>query len=271
MPQGHHDGNGEAGPSAWVRDLRLSLGFLTRLPVAPPMDAGSMAAAMRVFPLAGALVGLLSGLVIVVTAWLGLPPLAAALAGIGAGLALTGALHEDGLADMADGLGGRDRDDSLAIMRDSRIGSYGVLALVLIVGLKASALAALLAAGGGRWPAVLAVMVAAGALSRAVLPVLLHALPPARGDGLSVLAGTPSASSASIAAILAWAVSGLSLLPHSLVLGLIGLPLAAATGVLFVGLLASRRLGGQTGDVVGAAQAIAETLCLLLAAAYLNP
>ena len=271
MALGQHDGSGEAGPSAWVRDLRLSLAFLTRLPVAPPTDATGMAAAMRVFPLAGALVGLLCGLVIVVAAWLGLPPLAAALVSIGAGLALTGALHEDGLADMADGLGGRTREDSLAIMRDSRIGSYGVLALVLVVGLKASVLAALLGAGGGSWPAVLAVMVAAGALSRAVLPALLHALPPARGDGLSVLAGTPSTSAASIAAILAWAVSGLSLLPHSPVLGLVGLPLAAAAGVLLVGLLASRRLGGQTGDVAGAAQVASETLCLLLAAAYLNP
>ncbi|MGE0213775.1 MAG: adenosylcobinamide-GDP ribazoletransferase [Parvibaculaceae bacterium] len=270
MPRDLHGGEG-SGLAAWSRELRLSVGFLTRLPVAAPVEGADMTAAMRLFPAAGALVGLVCGVILLLAAWLGLPAFAAALISIGASLLLTGALHEDGLADMADGLGGRTREEALAIMRDSRTGSYGVMALILAVGLKAAALTALLGMSGGAWPPVLAVTIATGALSRATLPALLHALPPARNDGLSALAGTPSSSIAGQAALIGWILSTLALLPHSLLLGLLGLPLACAAGAGLVAILASRRLGGQTGDVAGAAQVAAEILGLLLAAAYLVP
>src|SRR4051812_14340659 len=119
-------------PSSWRDDLIVAATFLTRVPlhaiVQPHDPRASLAQALRAFPLIGALIGLAAGLVYAAAGLLGLAPLAAALVAIGASIALTGALHEDGLADCADGFGGgRERDAKLAIMRDSRIGTYGVL------------------------------------------------------------------------------------------------------------------------------------------------
>lgn len=265
--------NGGRGDSAaiagWVSDFRLALSFLTRLPLAPAAaEPGGLARAMRAFPLAGALIGLVCGLVLVVASALGLPAMVSALVAVAAGVLFTGALHEDGLADMADGLGARTREDALAVMRDSRIGSFGVIALVLGLMLKATALAAVAGGPGGAW-AGLAALVASGAWSRAVLPALLHALPPARGDGLALMAGAPERAVVAQAAILAWFVGLAALWPWSVLLGAIGLPFATALTGLAVGALADRRLGGQTGDVAGAMQVTGEVACLVLCAALL--
>src|SRR5204863_1906899 len=112
-----------------------------------------------------------------------------------AGIALTGALHEDGLADTADGFGGgRDRDDKLRIMRDSRQGSFGVVALVLSIALRAAALGTI-----GEPIHVTLALIAAHAASRGVLPVLMHVLTPARPDGLGASAGRPSRTAANLA------------------------------------------------------------------------
>jgi adenosylcobinamide-GDP ribazoletransferase len=169
---------------------------------------------------------------------------------------------------MADGLGGASREEALAIMRDSRIGVFGVLALIFAVALKAAALAALLDAGGS---AALAVPTAAAAWSRAVLPCLLHALPPARNDGLGAAAGAPSRTAVWQALLVAWIGGLIALWPISLFLGLIGIPLACLAGAAAVGWLADRRLGGQTGDVAGAVQVMSEVAALLVAAAWLGP
>lgn len=255
------------GIAAWVSDFRLSLSFLSRLPVATAGEEkpGGLAAAMRAFPLAGAAIGLIAGLVLAAAFALGLPAPVAALLAVTAGVLLTGALHEDGLADLADGLGGgADAEDALAIMRDSRIGSFGVIALVLVLGLKVVALASILFAAGG-WTG-LAALVAAGAWSRAILPSLMHALPPARSDGLGLLAGTPTRSVAVQALGLAWAIGLLALWSSSILLGLLGLPIASLLGGTAVGWLADRRIGGHTGDVAGAAQVASETLCLIACA-----
>src|SRR5581483_1985388 len=119
----------------WRDDLVTASLFLTRLPLArllrapPPASAEALTHALRAFPLVGAAIGLIAALVYWVAALFGLAPLPGALLAVGATVLLTGGLHEDGLADCADGFGGgRDRDSKLAIMRDSRIGSYGVLA-----------------------------------------------------------------------------------------------------------------------------------------------
>ncbi|HEY0836205.1 MAG TPA: adenosylcobinamide-GDP ribazoletransferase, partial [Azospirillum sp.] len=132
--------------ATWLDEIALATVFMTRLPIRLRLDpeVDLHARSMGWFPLVGAGVGLLAGGVYALTVWLNLPPTAAALLALAASAWVTGALHEDGLADVADGFGGgRSRERKLEIMRDSRVGSYGVLAVVFSVGLRASALAAL--------------------------------------------------------------------------------------------------------------------------------
>src|SRR5262249_8153233 len=149
-------------PAGWLADLQVALGFLTRLPVGA---VGSLGNAAWTFPLVGLIVGVLAALVFAIARGLSLPHEIAAILAVATAIALTGALHEDGLADTADGFGGGvERWQRLAIMRDSRIGSYGVIALVMSVLIRVEALAAL--PGPGR---VAAALIAAHALSRAAL------------------------------------------------------------------------------------------------------
>lgn len=245
-----------------LRDLRIAACFLTRLPVRWPPDApaDALARSMRLFPLLGAGIGLAAGLVWALALGLGAPALVAALLALAAQALLTGALHEDGLADVADGFGGgRSRERALEIMRDSRIGSYGTLALVLSVGLRAAALAAL---GWNLWAGV-AALAASGAVSRATCPALLAWLPPARPDGLGAGAGRPPSEAVFTALGLALCFALLLLgLRH----GLAALVLAALVAWAVAG-LARRRIGGHTGDVLGAAQQLAEVAVLCAAAA----
>jgi adenosylcobinamide-GDP ribazoletransferase len=170
----------------------------------------------------------------------------------------TGALHEDGLADVADGFGGgRTREDKLRIMRDSRIGSYGALALVLALLARAGALVALADPSD-----VLAALVAAGAVSRAALPAVMAISPQARADGLAAAAGRPHPLRAAAAALVA-ALLAILLLGQAAPAAL----LAGAGGALAVALLARRQIGGYTGDVLGAAQQLGEIGVLLGAVA----
>ena len=121
-----------------VDEARLAFMLLTRLPMGQMAEAPPLAASVWAYSVVGAMVGALAGLVFSFAAWAGLPPVTAGLLAIGAGVLLTGAMHEDGLADLADGFGGgHTRERKLEIMRDSRIGSYGVVALVLALGLRA--------------------------------------------------------------------------------------------------------------------------------------
>jgi adenosylcobinamide-GDP ribazoletransferase len=260
---------GPANPGAMddlLRDLRVAACFLTRLPVRWPADtpADALARSTRLFPLVGAGIGAAAGLVWALALWLGAPPLVAALLALAAQALLTGALHEDGLADVADGFGGgRDRDRALEIMRDSHIGSYGTLALVLSVGLRAAALAATAMPWVGAPWAGVAALAAAGAVSRATAPALLAWLPPARPDGLGAGAGRPPSEAVFTALGLALCFA---LLLLGLTHGLAALALAALVAWALAG-LARRRIGGQTGDVLGAAQQLAEVAVLCAAAA----
>jgi adenosylcobinamide-GDP ribazoletransferase len=167
---------------------------------------------------------------------------------------LTGALHEDGLADVADGFGGgRDKMAKLAIMRDSRLGSYGVLALIFSVGLRWSALVALadpLAVAGA--------LITAGALSRAVVPPVYGWLNPARTDGLAAGLGGPPGLRVVMAAVLGTCIAGLVLTTAALPV----MAVAILAG-LAVGSLALRQIGGHTGDVLGACQQVVEIAVLL--------
>lgn len=246
-------------PSSWLFDLRVALSFLTRLPVpaVPTLPANGLARAMRAFPLAGAAIGLGAGAVFWAASQMLTPALAALLA-VAAAVWLTGGLHEDGLADTADGFGGsRDRHRRLEIMRDSRIGSFGVLAVVLAVALRAAALATLAPLAG------LLALVSAGALSRAVMPVMMRLVPPARSDGLGYGAGKPASAIAATAMLLAAAVA-LACLPWPAAVAAVVVALAA---VFALGGLARRRIGGFTGDVLGALQQLTEIAVLLLAVA----
>ena len=130
----------------WLDDFKTAVAFLTRLPMPHPHGAmpDNFVRAHRMFPLVGALIGAAVGLFCLVLRWCGVPDLAAAALALGAGAILTGALHEDGLADVADGFGGgRDREAKLEIMRDSRLGTYGALILLVSFAAKLSALASI--------------------------------------------------------------------------------------------------------------------------------
>jgi adenosylcobinamide-GDP ribazoletransferase len=180
-------------------------------------------------------------------------PLAAGLA-VGAGVLVTGGLHEDGLADTADGLGGGATPErALEIMRDSRIGSYAGLALVFSVMLRWAALAGLAPADGA-----LALVVAHG-VSRAAIPPVLLAAPYARASGLaSGLAGAVTRPEAAVAVLLGLATAMLA----GPACGLAAFAAAAgAAGAMLAILL--RRLGGYTGDGLGAVQQVAEIAVLL--------
>jgi len=242
-------------------DFAIATAVLTRLPVGgqTPGEPGAVAAAGWAFPLVGAGVGGLAALAFLLAQLLGCGIAAAALIALLAGLAVTGAFHEDGLADTADGFGGgNDRDAKLALMRHSRQGTFGILALMLSLGLRAAALGAI----GEPIHAGLALL-AAHAGSRAALPMTMRLLPPARQDGLGAMAGTPSLAVALVAAVIGIAIALAALGPArgagALVIG--------AAAVALTAMLARQQIGGYTGDVLGAFQQIGEIVMLLAAAA----
>lgn len=239
-----------------------ALAFLTVVPVGRriELDGADVARATPVLPLVGALLGAVAGSV----AWLA----AAAVGPVAAVLAVTvlavatGALHLDGLADSADGFGGRTVEDRLRIMRDHTVGAYGVVALVLALLLKTSSAVSLY----GRAD-VLAAWVAAGALSRAVGPALAAGLPyvqRAGGSG-SVLhgrrVGVRAAGAVAVAVAVAAAVLGFA--------AVVAVAAALVVAVL-VALSARRMLGGVTGDVLGAATELTEIAVLLAVAGALR-
>ena len=240
-------------------DLARAIGLLTRLPV--QTDGLRAAQSAWAWPLAGALVGVMAALAGWIALGLGLP------VGLAAGLALTtqivatGAMHEDGLADCADGFwGGHDSDQRLEIMRDSRIGTYGVIAICLSILLRWSMLAALFSAG-----AIVGPIIAAAALSRVPLVALMCWLKPARTGGLSASVGRPEPETlvlaAAVALLLALLFTGFAALPAAAIAALIGWGVAR---------VALAKIQGQTGDVLGASQQLAEIgILAVLTALYI--
>jgi adenosylcobinamide-GDP ribazoletransferase len=177
---------------------------------------------------------------------------------IAATLLATGCLHEDGLADVADSFGGSTRARKLEIMRDSRIGTYGVCALFVSLLLRASALATIAD------PALAAtILVATHMAARSGMALFMRLLPPAREDGLSVGVGRPPYASAVAAAVIGVLALVLALGPAA---GLVAVMLMAAVFALLAW-LCMRQIGGQTGDVLGALEQIGEMTILLVAAA----
>ncbi len=244
------------------RDLLAAFALLTRLPL-PAFPRGAEAApgepplarCFWAFPLVGVVVGLIGAGLYRLALALALPvPLAAILA-VAAGILATGAFHEDGLADSADGLGARTRERRLEIMRDSRIGSFGAIALILSLGLRVTALAEIATPG-----AVTAALIVAGALGRGSILGLVGLLAPARRDGMAASIGRPPAKAMTAGLLLALLVP-LALLPPVSAAATL---LAATFGGAVMAILAQRRIGGYTGDTLGALEQVVECAVLLV-------
>lgn len=244
-----------------LADLRSALGLLTRLPLPQSHSAPRGAQAAWAWPVAGAIIGALAASVASLALGFGLTPAVAAALTLAATAMLTGAMHEDGLADTADGLwGGWDKARRLEIMKDSHIGSYGVLALILVTLARWSALSAILATGGA-----FGAIIAAACLSRVPMAVLMAWLPNARSRGLSHSVGQPGANTAGKAVFI-------GLLFCFVLIGwqTIGVAVATATVSLGLGLVARAKIGGQTGDILGASQQMAEAAAFCTLAASLT-
>ncbi|MGE0499830.1 MAG: adenosylcobinamide-GDP ribazoletransferase [Rhizobiaceae bacterium] len=246
-------------PKDVLTDLRVALVFFTRLPLPHGADSDRpFASSLWAAPLAGLVVGLCGTIAYAIASGLGVPPAAAAAAALGAMLAATGCLHEDGLCDTADGLGGgRTKERKLEIMRDSRIGTFGASALAVALIARWSALATLPDA-----EAVLWALVAAECGSRAVLPAFMAFTPAARNDGLAAAVGTVSRDVAGVSVIL----GGAALLCLGVGTALFAAFLLAALAIALRSLV-MRLIGGQTGDTVGALQQGAEVIVLMAASA----
>jgi adenosylcobinamide-GDP ribazoletransferase len=238
-------------------DVADALRFFTRLPLpaAPPrpLDFNRIAWAA---PAAGAVVGAVGAGVLALTQILGLPALVSAALATASLIAATGGLHEDGLADVADGFGGgRTRDLKLEIMRDSRIGAYGAIALTLALILRVGALASTLSHG---FSSAAGALIIVAALSRAAALMPLALIDPARPDGAGAAAGRLELACFAAACAAAFI---LAILLGVLTVGAgraIDAALASAIGAAAMTALALRQIGGQTGDVAGAAQQWAE-------------
>ncbi|NKB21426.1 MAG: adenosylcobinamide-GDP ribazoletransferase [Alphaproteobacteria bacterium] len=244
---------------AIASEIKLCIGLLTRLKVSfdPNEPVATLTSACRWFPLIGVLVGALSGAALFIGEFLDLPESVTAMLAIAVSVVLTGAMHEDGLADVADGFGGgKNRDQKLEIMRDSRLGVYGTLALIIDTALRWALLTQLLTLG---WLFAAGCLIAAGASSRLVTLSLMKSLPAARSNGLGASTGTPETT----AVFTALSIAFLAVLPlkDSSLLIAIGISVAVAVGTIHW--LAKTQIGGQTGDVLGAGQRIGETLALL--------
>jgi adenosylcobinamide-GDP ribazoletransferase len=238
-------------------DTATALAFFSRLPVRTPAGALDLRRSAGAWPLAGLLLAIPAALLLLLLHAAEFPPVVAVLLALALYAALTGAMHEDGLSDVADGFGGgTTRDDKLAIMRDSRLGAFGALALLFAVLLKTSALAALALLPGYAAVALLG----AAVLSRSMALWHWNATLPARRGGMAWSAGRPDWLSLLIGLVLG-AVATIVLLAAFGLAAVLAIIMAAA-GVGLFSSLAVRQIGGHTGDTIGAAQQVSETLLL---------
>ncbi len=230
-----------------LTDLRAAFGLLTRLPVGSAAIPPNLARCIWAFPVVGLVVNGIAALIYAVSP----PPLLGAAWALAVTMLLTGGLHEDGLADTADGFGGgRTPARKLEIMRDSRIGSYGALALMVSLLIRVSALAAI--------PHPAPALIAAGILGRGAMIVPLTLLSPARPDGMGATVRQPPMAAAALGLALSAAAAWLVLGGRPAMIAVIA---AAGASLTIVG-LARRQIGGYTGDVLGATAVVAESVVL---------
>ena len=243
-----------------IFDLRLSdffiaLSLLTRIPINIDHDNVDERArkASWAYPLVGALVGSIAAMIAYILNFFGLPITICTIMALLTMIALTGGIHEDGLSDCADGLGGgTDKDSILKIMKDSRIGSFGTIALVLVILGRYGSMSELLKIDQLFWP-----LVAAGAISRVPMVGAMVYIKPARNDGLSVSVGSPPKFSFVIALII-------GILSCVLVVGILSVLVLLGVGfiTMIIFYIANEKISGQTGDVLGASQQFAELVAL---------
>lgn len=245
-----------------VRLLLTAVQYFTRVPV--PRWVGHSGAqlngATRYFPAVGVAVGAIAAASVWVCS-MAFPPLLTAILSTAVTVGLTGAFHEDGLADTADGLGGGyTRERALEIMKDSRIGTFGTLALILVLGIKIATLSAM--------PSTLAMtaLLAAHPLSRWCAVLIAWRLPYVRIDDST--RAKPVVEHIALADVMIASLFGLAPLVACGVHSIAGV-IAALLVVIQLGRWYARRLGGYTGDTLGAAQQLTEvTFYLALLAAW---
>ncbi|MGA7432820.1 MAG: adenosylcobinamide-GDP ribazoletransferase [Xanthobacteraceae bacterium] len=250
-------------PDHWLQDrleeLKASMVFCTRLPLfrTAMIGSGTLAKAAWAFPIAGVMVGLIAAAIYGLAHRTGIAAWPAAALCVVTALLVTGCLHEDGLADTADGFGGgTTREQKLDIMRDSRIGTYGVCALILALMLRVGTLASFFSIASAVWA-----LLASHAGARAAMMAFMFIVPPARRDGLSSDAGQPPIESVAAAVALGFVIAAFSL---GLLHAIVALVLLIIAGALMAW-LSRKQIGGQTGDVLGAVEQIAEIVILLVA------
>ena len=263
-------GSGDAGSgsgSQWRADLLMALRFFSRLPTGrSPHEAPDLSRMAPALPVAGLVIGLGPAVLLLVFAALDLSPLVVAGLALAASALVTGAMSEDALADAADGLGGGTTPERrLEIMKDSRHGTYGVLAIVLVSLIRAAALSVLIAvspfAAAGIW-------LAAGIVSRSTGLYLPLALDPARATGAASAAGRPSRQAFGLGA-------GFAILLAVILAGPFTSFVAVVVALIVAGLVARgwqeicrRLVGGQTGDLTGALIGLIEVATLLVFLAF---
>lgn len=235
-------------------DFWRALALLSRIPVFIPGDFSPDAVARSVWcwPLIGLFVAGIAIIPAYLAAVLTGNVVIAAIVATFSLVLLTGAMHEDGIADCADGFGGgADRQRKLDIMRDSRIGTYGVVALVLALVMRVAILGA-----AGDSGSMAAILIVKAVMSRAAMPIVMYVFDPARENGLGKSAGRPDirmvAAGIAIALILVVIVAGAVTAFVSLI--------AMMVGASVIGWIARHQIGGHTGDVLGMTQVIAELL-----------
>lgn len=241
-------------------DLAAAVGLLTRFPVIIDTERALArgAASAWAYPLVGVMLGAGLAAFASVLLFVGIPASIAAALVLSASVIVTGAMHEDGLADSVDGLwGGWDKARRMAIMKDSHIGAYGVCAIALSLLLRWLALALVLSFGM-HW----VVLMTVGALSRANMVALMAILPNARDGGLSRTVGRPAAATSWLALAIAALVA--------LVCGYGVVTLVALLAGVACGLIAKAKIGGQTGDILGATQQVTEIAVLTAIVATLG-
>ena len=264
-PLGQGAGAMPRTPEDWLQAMGEAAAFFTCLPLGGRAPRFRAVDTLPVWPVVGLAIGLAAGIDLAIARWLGAAPWLAVVVGLLTGVVLTGALHEDGLADTSDAFGVANVDSArrLEILRDSRIGTYGALALIFSLLLRVAALTQITVVagtGGG-----LLTLAATHALSRAAMVWPINSAKPARPDGLGAALGAPQAAMAGWALAIGGGIAFVVLLAVAPLAALLSPPLAVAlaAGVTSV---ARDKIGGYTGDTLGATQQVVEIAVLVLVA-----